>query len=140
MKGTVTEAKLSKSGKSYIVQIAGQGYFAKLDSKLDQAVGKPIDFSVDPQNYQGKTINWVRDWDFEREQAVQVGSAIPAPVVAKPLPPLPDPLAVHTSLTDAELRFISNVVGQGILAKTIDNPLLISVWAKAARETLRELD
>lgn len=42
-------------------------------------------------------------------------------------------------LGEPELRFISNVVGQAILAKTISDPDQVSLWAKAARATLKEL-
>src|SRR3989304_3782340 len=63
MKGIVNTVALSKSGKSYQVQIGGQGYFAKLDSKLDKAVGQAIDFFIDPSEYKGKVVNWVKDWD-----------------------------------------------------------------------------
>ena len=133
MRGIVTEAKLSKSGKSYIVQIGGQGYFAKLDSKLDQAVGKPIDFSVDPQNYQGKTINWVRDWDFEREQAVQVGSAIPA-----------QPPASSVTKQQSNDRwwaaFCSNTVAHAIAAGLIKEPSQIGAWVRAAKVAIETAD
>ena len=134
MKGTVTEAKLSKSGKSYIVQIGGQGYFAKLDSKLDQAVGKPIDFSVDPTNYQGKTINWVRDWDFEREQSVQVGSAIPAQTPAS---------SVTKQQSNGDrwwLPFCSNQIAHLIQVGVVKDKATLNQWAKDLKDCVTALD
>ena len=133
MKGTVTEAKLSKSGKSYIVQIAGQGYFAKLDSKLDQAVGQSIDYSVDPQNYQGKTINWIRDWDFDRAPSAPpvMGSAIPAQA--------PQP-AKQSNGDRWWLNFVSNVVAHAVQAGHIKTTQELRVWAVGARSAIDAAD
>ena len=58
------------------------------------------------------------------------------PAAAAPYSRTPD---VSASLSEPELRFISNVVGQAILAKTITDPMEVSVWAKAAKQTLKEL-
>lgn len=75
-------------------------------------------------------------WDGKAVQIVQSAS---------PLTPANQPAGGggnggdHSGLTEAEMRFISNVVGQAILAKTINDPMTISVWAKAARNTLKEL-
>jgi hypothetical protein len=45
----------------------------------------------------------------------------------------------HTGLTEAELRFVSNIVGSAIEAGKCSEPDEVSLWAKAARATLKEL-
>src|SRR3990167_5711722 len=114
MKGIVQTVTLSKSGKSYQVQIGGQGYFAKLDSKLDKAVGQAIDFSVDPSDYKGKVVNWVKEWDFDR------GAPAPAPAA-----PLAGTVLVPSSMPRARwyMPFISNTVAHAITAGLVkDSP------------------
>lgn len=121
MQGKVENISKSKSGKTWRVKIGGQFYGANFDSNLDSAVGKVIDFTYED----GEFGKWVKSWGY-------VGSGSSSP------PPVPTPEATST-LNEAELRFISNVVGSAIDAKTLTDPLAISVWAKAARQTLKEL-
>lgn len=136
MKGTITEVKLSPSGKSYIAQIAGAGYFAKLDSKIDKAVGQAIDFSIDPNNYKGKTVNWIKDWDFDRAAPVQVGVAIPAQVSQ-----------VITALPKAQpngdrwwLPFVSNQCAHAIAAGQIKGTADLRSWAAGAKAAIEAAD
>ena len=125
MKGTVTEANLSKSGKSYQVLIGGQTYFAKLDSKLNAAVGKAIDFSVDPSDYKGKVVNWVKDWDFDRE----------APAPAAPQVP-----QVNGKPDRWWINFVSNIVAHSIAAGLIKEPIQLAAWARAAKSAIEVAD
>ena len=119
MKGTVQKVELSKSGKSYRVQVSGTWLGAKLDSKLDQAVGKNIDYTVrsDP-----KFGDWVESYDFDRQAAEtqKVGDAVKVP----------------QSNDRYWLNFVSNCVGQGIAAKTITEPGQINAWATAAYKSI----
>jgi hypothetical protein len=132
MKGVVSEVKQSKSGKSYSVMIGGARYSAKLDSKIDQAMGKAIDFSVDPSDYKGTTINWVRDWDFDRNPAQEtttLGAIVPASA------------KVATPVDRFYMPFISNVIAHAIQAGLIKDPTQLGPWARAAyRLAVVELD
>lgn len=121
-KGKVEVVSKAKSGKSWRVKIGEAWYGAKLDSKIEAAKGKTIEFEVAPDEGYGE---WLGKW------ALVNGSAA-APAQA-------DNGGEHAGLTEAEMRFISNVVGQALVAKTITEPTEVSVWAKAARATLREL-
>jgi len=120
MKGIVNTVTLSKSGKSYQAQIAGQSYFAKLDSKLDKAVGQAVDFSIDPSEYKGKVVNWVKDWDFDR--------GVPTPA--------PQPVQMPAQLSQPRDRwympFISNTVAHAITAGLVKDSPSLSQWAIAA--------
>jgi len=143
MKGIVSEVKTSPSGKSYIAQIGEQGYFAKLDSKIDAAVGKAIDFSINPNVYKGKTVNWIADWDFDRnppQQAPVMGSAVPASGTH-----ITKDLMHHTPpIMPADrfyMPFVSNVVAHCIAAGLIKEPTQIGSWARAAyRVAVVDLD
>ena len=70
-------------------------------------------------------------WDGKDVQIIRGVEAVAAET--------PKPNGRHTGLTEAELRFVSNVVGQALVAKAITTPIEISVWAKAATATLKEL-
>lgn len=110
-----------KEGKKY-GNIKGQddtAYWFKRDA-FSFEKGKTYDLSL-------KTEKW-------GENSVQVITAV-APVGAT----APGNGGEHDGLTEPELRFISNVVGTAIESKTITSPEEISLWAKAARATLREL-
>lgn len=121
-KGKVESVTDAKSGKSWRVKIGTAWYGAKKDSKLDSAKGKMIEFEILPDEGYGE---WIGKWSF-------ANGTTQAPAQA-------DNGGAHEGLTEAEMRFVSNVVGQAILAKTITTPLEIPSWAKAARETLKEL-
>ena len=129
MKGIVNTVTLSKSGKSYQVQIAGQGYFAKLDSKLDKAVGQAIDFSVDPSEYKGKVVNWVTDWDFDRGP--------PAPV---PIPANPPLIKVPFPSDHWYMPFISNTVAHAITAGLVKDSPSLAQWATAAYRAAMQIE
>lgn len=48
-------------------------------------------------------------------------------------------IPVSAPVDEASLRFISNVVGSAIAAKTLDSPTDIRAWTLAAREALQAL-
>ena len=122
MRGTVEQVTKSKSGKSFRVLIGGSWYGAKFDSKIDAAIGKPIDFTkeTDP-----KFGDWITDWDFDRE---------------------PDPLPVPTkSATNGKVDrwwapFTSNCVAHAIAAGVIKEPSQLQAWAKAAKNAIEAAD
>lgn len=121
MKGAVKEVTKSKSGKAWRVQIGEQWYGAGFDSNIENAKGKTIDFEYED----GKFGLWVKSWSYANGSA-QASVAT-------------DNGGNHEGLTEAEMRFVSNCVGQAILAKTITDPLQIAQWAKGARQVLKEL-
>jgi hypothetical protein len=137
MKGLVDSVNLSKSGKSYQVQIGGQGYFAKLDSKLDQALGKTIDFSVDPSEYKGKVVNWVKEWDIDRALTLPTPSA-PTPTPA----PMPAPMPAAYALPRDRwyMPFISNTVAHAITAGLVKDSPSLAQWATAAYRAAMQIE
>lgn len=126
MIGTVQEVTKSKSGRAWRVNVEGKWYGAFLDSGVDGAVGKRIDFTYKSDPKFGDQIT---KWGY----AGGNGNGATAPVGAPQAP------ASNGPLTEPELRFCSNVVGQAILAKTLTDPEMIGLWAKAARQALKEL-
>ena len=114
------------SGKKYgsIVDTNDKRYPCPAELVGKFLKGKTYEIAVEQAEWGGKYVDVIRDVKLI-ERDVQAPAAQPA--------------AGHTQLTDAELRFVSNVVDQAILAKTIVDPLHIGQWAKAARQTLKEL-
>ena len=133
MKGTVTEVKPSTSGKSYAATIGGARYSAKLDSRLEQAVGKPIDFTIDSSEYKGKVINWVATWDYDRGTASvgppQAPASIPAQTVLRSNPP-----------DRWYMPFISNTVAHAIQAGLVKDSPSLSQWASAAYRAAMQIE
>ena len=129
MKGMVNTVTLSKSGKTYQVTIGGEGYFAKLDSKLDKAVGQAIDFSIDPSEYKGKVVNWVKDWDFDR--------GAPAP---EPIPASPPLIKVPFPSDRWYMPFISNTVAHAITAGLVKDSPSLAQWATAAYRAAMQIE
>ena len=126
MKGVVESVSRSSSGKSWRVKVSGKEYGASLDSKLDQHVGKFIDFDWDD----GKFGPWIKSW----------GSVIetPAESAARILgAPMPAPKANGDRFY---MPFVSNVVAHAIAAGQITTPQQISPWAKAAHDAAVALD
>jgi hypothetical protein len=87
------------------------------------AVGQVIEVEVTESSFNGRVNYWANSW--RRSDA-----APEAPSATNGAGPTPD----------AHLRFISNVVGQAILAKTITSPDQILEWAKAAGGALSALE
>lgn len=117
----------AKTGKSLRIKAGGEWYGAKLNSGIK--AGTTIDAEIEDGQY-GKWI--VAYKQVNGAQAAQSTGASPSPAA-------PPNGGDHQGLTEAEMRFVSNCVGQAILAKTIDIPDQISRWAKAARMALKEL-
>ena len=124
MIGKVKTVTKSKSGKAFRVQFEGseKWYGAFLDSGLDKAVGRVIDAQITPDKGFGEGVG---QWGF---------SAEPAPPSAPTQAP-----TVSGRLTEPELRFVSNILGAAVTAKTITDPLQIGVWAKAAAQAVKEV-
>lgn len=97
------------------------------------SVGHTIDALVSSSRWDGKLQWWINDWRLADIQAR------PARDPMFEGPPGGDGAPVRPT-ADAEMRFISNVVGQAILAKTITEPGQISEWALAAKQSLADLE
>ena len=129
MRGIVEQITKSKTGKSWRVMIASQWYGAKFDSKLDQAVGKRVDFSIESNSKYG---DWIKDWDFDRDPA-----PIPMPV------PSADLRAMNAQNAKGDrwwLNFTSNIVAHSIAAGLIKEPIQLAAWAKAAKHAIEVAD
>ena len=125
MIGIVDSVELSKSKKSWRVKIGGKFYGAGLDSHLDGAKGKAIDFV-----YKGTDFgDWIESWGYSQGAPAAIAQTVAAVTAA----------SNAGRVTEPELRFISNVVGNAIAAKTIVDPMQIGTWAKAAAAAVKEV-
>ena len=129
MRGIVEQITKSKTGKSWRVLIAGEWYGAKFDSKLDQAVGKGIDFII---HADAKFGNWIETWDFDRAPALS-----PPPPTGTPTAHLPAP---HTNGDRFYMPFVSNTVAHAIVAGLIKTPADLNLWARSAHDVAVALD
>ena len=127
MIGTITAVNRSKSGKALRITLNGKVYNAFLDSGLDGAMGKVIDAQITPDKGYGEGIG---QWAYSTQAA---------PPQASNAPTGASKTYSDVKLSEAELRFISNVVGSAITAKTLTDPLEVSVWAKAAAAAVKEV-
>lgn len=130
MKGIIDECKLSTSGKSYSVKIGGKFYSAKLDSKLDSMVGKPIDFATEQNDYKGKTFYWITTWgpDTSPSPAKPVGELIRVPEQSK------------ANGDRWWINFTSNTVAHAIAAGHIKGLADLRSWAIGARKAIEAAD
>lgn len=122
---TVESVGPSKSGKALRVKAGGKWYGAKKDSGIQ--AGQTIEAEVSD----GEFGLWIDKWKPANGSAAPQGGALtesPAsrnggnPAVAAPW----------------WANFMSNVVGQAIAAKAIDDPHQIKIWALAAKEAAQE--
>ena len=127
--GKIEECKVSSSGRGLSVKIGGINYGAALKSQLQNHVGEIIDFEVTTSG----DSRYVGSWG-----PATLTPAIPTTMNLGPRPS-PANTSVGGELTEPQLRFVSNVVGSAIMAKTLTDPIQISIWAKAAALTVREL-
>ncbi len=131
MIGTVQELGARKNGKPK-VKIDGIWYFA---GRCDISTVKPgnvLDFTFsefgEPRN--GKRMRGLDNWAFTSQASI--------PHAAEVQDKRGEP-ASSNYIDEAELRFISNVVGSDISAKTILVGPEVTGWALAAQEALRAL-
>ena len=99
--------------------------------------GRTYEVTLEDQNWAGKPVTLITALDSVRT-APQTAQALAerqtganSPQVASMVP--------GVNLSEPELRFVSNVVGSAITAKTLLDPTEIGVWAKAAAAAVREL-
>ena len=111
----------AKDGKKFgsIVDLNDVRYPCPADLVGRFVKGGAYNVTLEQANWDGKDVQIIR--------GVEV------------IAPAPKAGGNPSGLTEGELRFISNVVGQALVAKAIIDPMQISVWAKAARATLKEL-
>lgn len=111
--GTVNEFCQSRNGKPQ-VKIDGKYYFVGKCNIEALSVGDKIEFEFNKFGNQG-TLYGLQTW-----KPVRAANGSPA----------------HTDNAvsdDATMRFISNVVGSAIVAKTITEPGQIRAWYRAAK-------
>jgi hypothetical protein len=145
---TVTRADTSKNGKPRVYFDNRHGWKDAyyVSAKIaPPPVGAQIDAEVTSADFNG---DGKQTWFLNSWKACAATSAAPiqapAPAAAPVQPSLPiaapaTPAAATApefTFTEPELRFISNVVGQAILAKTITEPGHLSAWFGAAKALL----
>ncbi len=126
MFGTVQEMNPSKSGRSQRLKINGKWLIANFKVNLD-GVSKGTYVEYEEGSFagdDGKPVATIARIRPAQEQPHN-GGAQSVPVSA--------------GVDEASLRFISNVVGSAITAKTIESPTDIKAWTLAAQEALKAL-
>lgn len=120
----ITSATPSQSGKSFVVKATSGDFFAKIDSKINTAVGKTINCETETSEYKGKTMNWIKTWAI-------------APVQNDPVP---IPKTSNAGDIMRFMPFVSNTVASAIKAGYCQEPGAISAWAKGAYEAALALE
>lgn len=130
MQVTVQELAKSSGGKPKC-KAGGKWYFLQTDKDTgvgaSPAVGQSIEIRTGSFTMGDKTFETIEAWrpaQADQPQATQgLRRDAPAPTTAN-------------YIEEASLRFISNVVGQAIAAKTISEPGQILAWFTAAKAAL----
>jgi hypothetical protein len=133
--GTVQEFGQSKAGKPKI-KVSGNWYFCKTDKDSGEPVfdkpglGQVIDMVTGSFQMGDNTFLTLESWKPS-------GGSTPTQSATRQAPQRPSPSAQPAAYIDeASLRFISNVVGQAIAAKTITTPGQILAWFNSAKSAL----
>ena len=99
--------------------------------------GRTYEVTVEQQKWGEEVVNVITALDSVRT-APQSAQAL-----AERQTGADSPLGASTGpgvgLSEPELRFVSNVVGSAITAKTLTDPMEVSVWAKAAAAAVKEI-
>jgi hypothetical protein len=123
MQGVVNERGASKKGTPKL-KIDGTWYVASRMNLDGIEAGSRVDF--EPSSFPGQDGNPVKC----------INSIKPLGAPANGYGPSPNKVNPAVS-DDAEMRFISNCVGQAIAAGTIKEPSQISRWFAAAKAALK---
>lgn len=96
MRGTISAAKPSQSGKTLSLQIGGTWYSTK-SFELQQHVGKEIVGETKDSEYNGKVIHWLESYTLvgEAAPAAPAKGPIAQPVQSSQYQPLISNLAAH---------------------------------------------
>lgn len=135
MIGTVQEIGQTQSGKAK-VKVDGNWLFPGRTPIDGLRNGMQIEYATSSfMSRDGKPMFGLESWRPVLQQPVPN----PAPKFPQgPTPAAPSNGVAHGGPSDdAEMRFISNCVGQAIAAGTIKEPGDISIWFQAAQAALR---
>lgn len=129
--GTVNELGVSKNGKAKI-KIDGKWYFAGRCKIDGVSPGERLQFEASAFGEKGDLWgldNWAK---LPPPVGIQIDPGTPVPkITGNTISP------VYTGFDEAQMRFISNCVGQAIAAGTIKQPEDIEKWFAAARSALK---
>lgn len=131
--GQITEAKMSKSGKTLGLKVNGQWYSTK-DFHWQAQVGQNVQFESAYQPIGDGGITWANNIAFH--QGGPSGPATPT----RPSAPVAKKQAERT-LADITylLPITSNTVAHAIQAGLIEKPNDVKAWARAAFESAKAL-
>ena len=124
----ITEVSPSKSGKSYRVKIAGDWYGAKMDTGVEQMVGKVVEFESQETEKFGP---WLISC-----KVIEGAPAAPGTPAALLTPPS----APSTYNDRYWLPFVSNQVAHAFEAGLIKNYSDMKAWTKQAHTALMDVE
>lgn len=130
--GYVQEIGQTQAGKPK-VKIAGHWYFLGRISVLPiQGQNVKVSYSTfgDRNNLRG-----VESW--EPATSPDIGAV---PAAASPMSPQASSSAAVPYIDEAQMRFISNVVGNAIAAGALKDPNQVTTWFRAAKKALASTD
>lgn len=130
MIGTVSEMGESKSHKPKF-KIDGRWYSAGKCPVNGLGVGLKIEFEPSEYQYDGKTYYGLESWRPVPQGPSPGDDARTAPRA---------PVAALEGLSEAELRFISNVVGSAITSGACKAPSDIGQWFRSAKAAVKAFD
>ena len=100
--------------------------------------GRTYEVTLEDQNWAGKPVTLITALDSVRT-APQTAQALAERQTGANSPQGASTGGSLGRLTEPELRFVSNVVGSAITAKTLTGPHEIGIWAKAAAAAVKEI-
>ena len=136
---TVTKQAQTKAGKPVVYfdnkHDFADGIFLGKTTQMPP-MGAQIDANTSSSVFQGKTYWYLNGWALTGQTYQSTVPTQQAPVQQTAYVPLQKK---SVELSEPELRFVSNVVGQAITAGTIKSPAGVAPWAAAAYRTLQGL-
>ena len=122
----VTVEAIKRNPKSLVLKTSEGDFFAKLDQKMDDTVGKTIDLEYDNQPYEGKAYRWVKGWIYVASKAPQLQH----PETGK------TPTYPASTQPPSYQPFASNVVACAINTGLIKEPSQIKAWVDAVKAAI----
>ena len=135
MRGAIQEISFSQGGKLKL-KIEGKWYFSPNNDDPNLKPGVTLGFDAGQFEFKNKYYDRIDKYEVIRADTSSSGYNPPIHASPQTQTPAATP---ETYISEPEMRFISNVVGQAIVSKTITDPMDILAWAKAAQGAISAL-
>jgi hypothetical protein len=142
--GKVGKIELTRSEKSYGVEIDGRSYYAKKDSGIHVVpIGSLLQCETSTSEYKGKTNHWIDSFTVLGSPAASVSAPASATVAESGGTAAPQAPRAHSGSGYQEwhgipMPFVSNIVASAIQAGQIKEPSDMVKWVTCAIDSLYE--